>query len=258
MIKEALGDRFLQISIAIFLIVSILFSFYIYDNSTINLAFGRPLTDSQKSRAISIAMADPFAIGQAGPYVNSSRGALHVKDVLAPSPFHEVGPDTNRTRYLPSVEIIIGNESESGTNIFAFVDLDQGRVAYVGYTMRVYTTGPQPIDSYDNFSIADTGYHAGDILTGEQRDKAIRTAMEGTWLDESVSNGTRYQVVGDIPVSYAYIYKDNGPYIGAYPVIEFREEASIYVASQTVYVYVDPDRGKVIDSFSVVNTPVQK
>ena len=82
--------------------------------------------------------------------------------------------------------------------------------------------------------------------------------MEGTWLHESVCNGTQYQVVGDIPVSYINLYNGNDLYVGAYPVIEFREEASMYVTSQTVYVYVDPDHDKVISSFSVVNTPVQK
>jgi len=70
------------------------------------------------------------------------------------------------------------------------------------------------------------------------------------------SNAT-YRVDG-VSVSEISFFKGNDMYIGAYPVLRFTEESSIYEGGLTVYVNVDLDRGEVLDSWVAVNTPVLK
>jgi len=259
MIKEAIGDRFLLVSLTIFLLASVLFAYFLYEDSGINLAFGQPLTDRQKARAIDIAMANPIVINEGGHYAYTITGPYHVKDVLPPRPFHEVGPGIDRVRSLPAVEVVAGNESEPGFNILAFVDRGRGRVAHIGYMKRADASGRLPQVDYDNISLAETGYRAGDILAGEQRDKVIRIAMQNKAVQEKMRgmhSNASYRVVGNVSVSYRNFFKNNSLYVSAYPVVQFGEEASIYVPSLTIYVTVDPDRGKVLDSMVAVNTPV--
>lgn len=260
MIKEALGDRFLQVLLTILVIVSLIFGYFIYEEGSHNIYFSQTMTEDQRSRAISIATADLFDNEQIRMMTNTIYQTYHVKDVLPPSPFHEVGPDLDRNRSLPAVEFVIGNESEPGVNILAFVNLDQGRVVYIGFIKRADVRGVLSQDVHTNISITDTGYHAGDTLTGAQKDKAVRIARENQTVQEKMrgmhSNAT-YRVNG-VSVSDISFFKGNDMYIGAYPVIQFMEESSIYEGGLTVYVTVDPDRGKVVDSFAVINTPVMR
>jgi hypothetical protein len=255
MLKEALDDRFLQVSVIIFLIASVLFSYYVYEYSAIGLAFGQPLTDQQKTRAIAIALDNPIVRSEVWNIVPWPNGTYHIKGVLPSATFREVGPNIDRNRTLPAVEFVSGNESEKGQNVLAFVDLLQNRVAYVGHTKRADAYGQVPPEDYFNTSIAWTGYHDGQVLSDEQKAKAVRLALEDKAVQE-LMGGRSYSVMGDVIVTYCGVYKDNKSYTGAYPYVRFTQGTPMNQADAQVFVVVDIDRDEVIQSMVGVRTPI--
>ncbi len=167
--KGVLIDRSLLALLSIFLLASIIFGYFIFEDSDISLTFGQNLTDYQKARAIDIAMSDPLVTGNAESIAGN--GSYHVTGVLNPMPFNETGPDARKYRALPAVEIVLGDESMKGTNMLAFVDMTLGRVAYIGYIKRADMYDQVPPENYSNISIAQTNYVLGQVLTGDQREK---------------------------------------------------------------------------------------
>lgn len=262
MLKEALSDRFLQVSVIIFLIASILFSYYIYDYGAFGLAFGLPLSEPAKSRAIAIAMNDSWVQSEIysistfnNPYPGPPTLIYHVKDVLNTSPFHEVGRKFDRNCTLPAVEIVVGNESEKGTNILAFVDLVQNRVAYIGHVKRADAYGQVPPEDYFNLSIAWTGYREDEILSEEQKAKVVQLALEDKAVQEQMG-GRYYTVDGDVAVKSGGVWRGDGSYVGAYPHVTFTQGTPLNQPDFQVFVIVDVDRNKVIQSMVGVRTPV--
>jgi hypothetical protein len=253
--KRALGDMFLMATISVLLIASIIFGYFIFEDSAISLSFGQPLTERQKEKAIAIVLGDPLVSQEAEHMANWANGTYHVKDVLSPSPFHEVGPGIDRNRSLPAVEIVVGNEADMGTNILAFVDLAKNRVAYIGYVKRADAYGQLPPESHTNISIAETDYTVGKVLTGEQREKVVRIARENKAVQEKM-RGKNYSVDGDVMVSYISFYKDDNLYVGAYPMVRFTEGTSMYEPDFLIDVVLDADRGEVLNSWVLVRTPV--
>lgn len=254
--KRALGDKFLLVSISVLVLASILFGYFVFQDSGIGPAFGLPLTERQKERATGIAMSDPIVMNEVLSLASRANDTYYVRGVLEPRPFHELGPDLDRNRSLPVVEIVVGNENEKGTNVLAYVDLGQARVVNIGFPKHADAYADMPhVDDRPDMSIAETGYHAGEILTGEQRDKVVRIARENKDVQEKM-RGKNYSVDGDVMVSYVSFYKDDNLYVGAYPMVRFTEGTSMYEPDFLVDVVVDADRGEVLNSWVLVRTPV--
>jgi len=251
--RGALSDRFLLASLSILLVASLAFGYFIFEDSGIGLAFGQELTGRQKARAIDIAMSDLIVKQEIGS--RATNNSYHVIDVLSPSTVQVTGPDLNRNRTLPAVEIALGDEKLKGFNMLVFVDLSGSRVAYIGYTKRPDIYDQVPQENYTNISIAETSYILGDILTGEQRTKAIEIAVDDKTVQEKMG-GRNYTVEGDVIVSNLGRYNGDNFYVGAYPFIIFTEGTSIYEPDFIVYVTVDLDKSKVLNSMVVVRTPV--
>lgn len=257
MIKEALGDRFLLSSVGLFLVASLLFGYFIYEDSAIGLAFGQPLTDKQKSRAIAIALGNPLVMSDIQSLVlwPNGNGTYLVKGVLPPSPVLEIGPNGERNRSLPAVVFVAGNESEKGQNLLVFVDLLQDRVVYIKHAKRADLYGQEPPENYFDVSIAWTGHHDGENLTTGQKAKAVRLAREDKTVKEQMG-GRNYSVDGDVIVTNCGVHRNNRSYIGAYPYVRFTQGTPMDQADFQVFVVVDVDRNKVLASMVGVRTPV--
>jgi hypothetical protein len=256
--KSELGDKFLLASLSLFIIASLIFSYFIYDESPISLTLGLSLSEHEKSHAIAIALADPNVMGEVQHIVPWPYGTYHVNGVLPPSTFHEVGPRIDRNRTLPAVEIVSGNESEMGQNILVFIDLVENRVAYIGHTKRADASGQVPPEDYFNVSIVWTGYRDGQILSEEQKTEAIRLAREDKAVLERM-HGLNYSVSGDVTVAYVGLpkYDDTRDiFIGAYPYIVFTQGTPMDQPDFQVFAVVDVDRNKVIHSGGWMRTPV--
>jgi len=174
------------------------------------------LTDSEKQRAAAIAVGDVPAgekIGdvvskfswQEGMIFNTTNPRFYRVGTIAVGQFHEVAPGIDRIRYLPSVELIMGNESQGDINIYLFVDLSQARVVYVGFTSRA---GPdagqysymtryngvtgnihgQPSINYENVTILNGGYTNFQALTEIDRSRLFGIAMGNATVSRFLSS----------------------------------------------------------------------
>jgi hypothetical protein len=146
---------------------------------------------------------------------------------------HETGPDFDRIRVLPAVEIIAGNASEAGVNLIAFVDTDQKRVADIGFvprpgvppapgtTFASVATGVDERDVtrdvhryYNNVTIVNTGYVKGMSLSQDQKDQAAMLAMMNAtvrgYIDSHETSSDNFSVY-----SYETGYPDR--YVLTYP-----------------------------------------
>jgi hypothetical protein len=262
MIKEVLGDRFLLVSAAIFMIISVLFSYFIYDYSAVGLAFGQPLSDQARLRAIAIALNDSWVqyeiysvstFNNLGP--SQPRVIYSVRGVSRPSTFREIGRKVDRNRTLPAVEIVVGNESEKGTNILAYVDLAQGRVEYIGHRKRADANGQLPPEDYFDMSLPWTGYHEGDALSEEQMAKVVRLALEDKSVQEQMG-GRNYSVMDDVIVTSGGVWRGDASYVGTYPHVTFTEGTPLDQPDFKIFVVVDMDRNKVLCSMMGVRTPI--
>jgi hypothetical protein len=249
-------------SVSLFLVASLLFGYFIYEDSGIGFAFGFPLSGPAKSRAIAIAMNDSWVQGEIysictfnNPDPGPPKLIYHVKDVLNPSTFHEVGRKFDRNHTLPAVEIVVGNESEKGTNILAFVDLVQNRVAYIGHVKRADAYGQVPPEDYFNLSLPWTGYREDEILSEQQKAKVVRLALEDKAVQEQMG-GRYYTVDGDVAVKSGGVRRGDSSYVGAYPHVTFTQGTPLNQPDFMVFVIVDVDRNKVIQSMVGVRTPV--
>lgn len=155
---------------------------------------------------------------------------------------HEIAPGIDRTRYLPSVELLMGNKSLGDINVYIYVDLEKERVAYIGYTGRsgphatgyYYTAGEDGIvehtedtnrtKNYDNVTIVDTGYSEGQVLTDKEKSglfdiaKTNSTAMD--FLNKAASKGQSYDLTFSVSPHESEI---NGHhYIATYPDMTIR------------------------------------
>lgn len=121
------------------------------------------LTEEQKEKAISIAQNDSVVsdkidgiVGFLHLHSQANQSHYHVKDVVMSS-FIDTSPGSNNTTYrMPAVIFIVGNESEDGVDVHVLVDLEKGRVAFIGYTHR-----PGLADGRFNFSAFVGGVRDG-------------------------------------------------------------------------------------------------
>jgi hypothetical protein len=122
------------------------------------------LTEQQKTKAISLAQNDTVVDYKINELDRDPHGGFgnftkyserQVKDVVMSS-FTDTAPGgNNATRVMPAVVFAVGNGSLDGVNVHAFVDLENERVAYVGYVYR-----PGPANGKFNYSASDGGMRA--------------------------------------------------------------------------------------------------
>lgn len=175
-------------------------------------------------------------------------------------PCRESGPDFNRTRVLPAVEIVAGNASEAGINVVAFVDPAQRRVDCIGYVPRqgvkasdsVYSSVSGGLDeyqpqwdmhrSYNNVSIVNTGYIKNMSLPQAEIDKVTQIALSDAGFQKELK-GRQARVDNVSVYSYESGYPDR--YILAYPmvIIDAVEGGTVY---DTLGVLVDGFNGRVV------------
>ncbi len=155
---------------------------------------------------------------------------------------HEISPGVNRTRYLPSVEIIFGHSNLSDINLYAYVDLEKGRVAYIGFTGRsgpsaagyYYTPGDDGVVAhientgwtkvYKNLTIADTIYKVNQQLTDSEKSVLLHTAMK----NETVMSFLNVTAIDGETYEYQYmIYSDESDIAGHHYVVA---RPNIYVS----------------------------
>ena len=164
---------------------------------------------------------------------------------------HEIAPGVNRTRYLPSVELVFGHSNLSDINLYAYVDLEKGRVAYIGYAGRsgpsaagyYYTPGDDGVVAhientgwsrdYKNLTIVDTVYKVNQQLTDEEKSGLLNTAKKNetvmNFLNETTSDGGTYE--------YRYtVYSDENDIAGHHYIID---RPNIYVSVKSLTVALD-------------------
>ena len=184
------------------------------------------LTDDQKLKAEEIALNDSIVQGkiytiqnkfvsQDGWKYNMSNPVFYTVGNITMGKVHEIAPDIDRVRYLPSVELVFGHSNLSDINLYAYVDLEKGRVAYIGFTGR---SGPSaagyyysPSDDgvvehienngwardYGNITIVDTTYKVGQPLTDEEKTRLQNVAKKNEtvmdFLNGTASGGENYE-----------------------------------------------------------------
>lgn len=228
------------------------------------------LSEDQKLKAIEIALNDSVVhdkIGQIqhkyysqeGWKFNMSNPVFYTVGNVTMGKVHEISLAGNKTRNLPSVELIFGHANLSDINLYAFVDLDKGRVAYIGYTGRsgpsaagyYYTQADDGVvehientgwlKEYHNLTITDAMYKADQQLSDAEKGRFLDTAMKNEtvvdFLNEKASNGescvNSYSVnlvEGDIaghhyliasPYLSISVKEPKEPYMSEYLLIKF-------------------------------------
>jgi hypothetical protein len=147
------------------------------------------LTEQEISTIIDIALNDP--------YVNEKITSWKSYEIdyrtgnVSVSQYVEAYAN-NRTRTLPSLELIAGS-NESGVRLYAFVDLNEDRVAYIGYVNPVQYNVIGQQKYYYNTTIINTGFKLGQNITESQKSKAIQLALSNETVKRYI-NGSEYEV----------------------------------------------------------------
>ncbi|WP_424357385.1 hypothetical protein [Methanocella sp. MCL-LM] len=213
---------------------------------------------------------EAFALGNIAldnPYVQKrcisvgwrdiSNVPVKVADVLY-MPVHEKAPGYDVVRSLPAVVIAVGNASQAGINVIAY--LDNNRVAYIGFLPRAgvnatgatyYSTergvgeripGHSADRMYENVTVLDTGYVQGQNISQEE-DMVIRSIAVGNQSVKKLIQDRAYIVQNVSIYASESGYPDR--YIKAYPMVTFevREGGSLV---DTFDVLVDGRNGRVL------------
>lgn len=171
---------------------------------------------------------------------------------------HEKAPGYDVTRALPAARIIVGNASQAGIDVIAFMDGD--RVAYIGFVPRpgINATGAAYLSTetgvaehvpgnevnrlYENVTILDTGYIQGQNLS-ESEETVVRSVAVGNESVKKLLQGHGYVVKSVTIYSSERGYPDR--YIEAYPdvTIDITDGGSLI---DTIDVLVDGRNGHVV------------
>jgi hypothetical protein len=81
-----------------------------------------------------------------------------ISEVMSYDPLHP-----HYYKVLPAVEYVIGSVWDRGVNLYAFVDPDKNRVAYIGYTTRLGIES----DNYSYETIPEGRIASPDILSSD-------------------------------------------------------------------------------------------
>lgn len=184
--------------------------------------------DWQEEQVLAIALNDTVALDklrdleskfywQDGMIFNTTNPQFYRIGGVAVDQCHEVAPGLDRTRYLPCVELVMGNESQGDLNVYLFVDPGRERVAYIGYTNR---SGPDagqyryaPVNGgvagyahgylakgYDNVTLVDTGYGQYQAFNATQQSRLLEIARDNSTVDKflegAAERGETYELSG--------------------------------------------------------------
>ncbi len=166
-------------------------------------------------------------------------------------------------KVLPAVEYIIGEREDEGINMYAFVDPDQKRVTYIGYTVRpgivsgnyTYATDTRgvliretnrsdewPVENLMNVTIVDTGYNPSANMTDEQMQEFVAIALNDSHVQRYM-DGYEYnkeyftEIKGG---SYCWKYGASHDYIVYYPVVDFLRLEANQARAVFIRAYIDP------------------
>lgn len=214
------------------------------------------LNDTQKKNAEIIAINEtPYLLSHVGRYLRFdnrlSVGNISVDKV------YEMAPGIYRSRYLPVVVLIAGNESQSGLNLHVYVDLEKKRVAYLGFTSRnvpgdtehyyeqysipegmgiretVIVEGYPITSYYSNITVVDSPYEHG--MTEEDKSKVISIAEQDERVKQFFKNVTeRGETYRPSVWIYNEVGSDKNVYIQAKPIVDFKPCGSDYGRVLTV------------------------
>ena len=181
--------------------------YYALDPQTIYKE-GQTFSNEEALKFINISQNDTF-IRQYRMEVNRLTGTNYTLGKVAAMRYLERNPDISYGLFnphyyklLPAVEYILGDPWDEGINMYAFVDPDKCRVAYIGYIMRyglqtgnrtygsavegvnIFSKylgneylGNAPIDTMTNVTIIDTGYNPSYNITPSQEHEMISIAL---------------------------------------------------------------------------------
>ena len=172
---------------------------------------------------------------------------------------HEVAPGYDTTRTLPAAEIIVGNASQAGIDVVAFVDMATSRVAYVGFVARpgadatgaTYHSADRGVAEsvpgestdriYENVTILDTGYIQDQNLSDDEISTIQGIALANDTVKGKLQ-GHSYQVRNVTVTAVERGYPDR--YIEAYPMatIDIMEGKTVL---DTIDVFVDVRKNRV-------------
>lgn len=202
------------------------------DDLDVKVPVEQNLTEQQQSKAIDIALNDEIVKEKilsvaslklpAGGYpVNVS---YHTGEVTI-SGFSEGSLGVSTIRMLPTVEIIFDNNPD--INMYAFVDLEKERVAYIGFTCP---SDPGARPPFSNVSIINTGYTKG-YLTEEMASEAIDIARNNDTVKKEIY-GKPYSVSRIGLIENEVRLDNRSSYIEVKPVVDFlitREDNTKYI-----------------------------
>ncbi len=246
--RGALNDKFLLALLGVLLLAVLAFGYIILE--------GPSLMKEQKAKAIVIAMNDLYVREQVVnilSHENLDYQAFKYRfNEVVPARFHETGPGIDRYRTLLTVKIIVGLEGSPGTNVIAFVDLEENRVAYVGFEKRGDVNNDLPMESFKNTSIVNTGYNFSLNLTEEQKADMVKIALAGKGIQEDLRR--RNYSVNRIGMREL---RRSGPgydYVEIYPAVDFMVDkvneppgSKVSEPGYLVSMAVDLNKGKVVD-----------
>jgi hypothetical protein len=217
------------------------------NNTTAVSATALPPSAQQKEEAIAIATSDEYVaekLGNAAYLAPDHNLTHHLSGAVIMYSYIDRSPGANNMTVVePAVEYILGNESDAGANMYAFVDLQKNRVTYIGftpregnnaynYTYKSYSDGVEGVEvtiptigwdtmSYlTNATIVDTGYDRRSYSEQEAIDIAINNSTVKSYLD-----GRKY-AVNAIGIAES----EGGGYMAMYPVMRiviFKEDGSM-------------------------------
>ncbi len=259
--------------------------FYFMDNSQKI----QTLSEDQKLKSEEIALNDSVVQGiiggiqqiyysQDGWKFNMSNPVFYTVGNVTIGKVHEIAPGVNRTRYIPSVELVFGHSNLSDINLYAYVDLEKGRVAYIGFTGRsgpsaagyYYVQGDDGVverienngwtRDYKNITIVDTIYKANQQLTDAEKSGLFNTAkknetvidfLNGTagdgetyeyqytsFSDEKIIDGHHY-VITD-PNIYVYVKEPDDSDGRKYLVVNFDGMSNTVSSAEIGEIFVSP------------------
>jgi hypothetical protein len=208
------------------------------------------LNTSQKLMAINIATNDIVVKNNIDTYIYDPSKTPHTTYIyqignVTINKFLEIAPGLNNTKELPAVELITGNKSEQGTNLYVFVDLERDRVAYIGFLNRSQNGSFNISNNHQNITIVDNGYVPGRNLTDVQKSMIVKIALNNLTVNSYI-NGYQYDIIDPI-ISYGeydYPYR----YIVPYPAVQIETKSNLTNnINYFIIVKVDLKNNSVID-----------
>jgi hypothetical protein len=159
-------------------------------------------------------------------------------------------------RVLPAIEYIFGGLWDQGINMYAFIDPDKNRVAYIGYMERygiengnytyesdvggvtLFETYYQrfPIFTFSNATIVDTGYNPSN-LSRALEDELIGIALNDSRVSDLLRDHAYIANVSRVSSSSSYSGQDYS-YDISYPGVVFSTSDT---GNLSFYMYVEID-----------------